>query len=211
MRSRHRIPAFADGHPNIEAALEFAQARHAGQRQGDGTPYLSHPIEVASCLYRTGAPEHLIIAGLLHDVLEKTDVSASMLRRQSGRRVAGLVVAVTDDARIGGYATRKAALRQQVADAGDEALALFAADKLSKLRELRREIEQDQAGNKTLRARRLKHYQRFPGNAGGAPAGLAAGQRSSTRATGVQLRAPSAYRLTPRTPTPRTERRKLDR
>lgn len=48
------------------------------------------------------------------------------------------MLAVSDDDRITGYAKRKAALRQQVAGGGEEALTLFAADKLSKLRELRR-------------------------------------------------------------------------
>lgn len=69
---------------------------------------------------------------------------------------------------IGSPATglAKAALRRQVAGAGPEALALFAADKLSKLRELRRETELDYDGSaacgpvRALRARRLRHYQR---------------------------------------------------
>jgi (p)ppGpp synthase/HD superfamily hydrolase len=74
------------------------------------------------------------------DLVEKTDVIALDLRQRFGRRITELVLAVSDDERITGYAKRKAALRQQVARAGEEALALFAADKLSKLRELRREL-----------------------------------------------------------------------
>jgi hypothetical protein len=76
------------------------------------------------------------------------------------------VLAVSDDDRIDGYAKRKAALRRQVAGAGDEALALFAADKLSKLRELRRETALDRENARPsgrvreLRARRLRHYER---------------------------------------------------
>jgi hypothetical protein len=75
-------------------------------------------------------------------------------------------MSVSDDDRIAGYATRKAALRQQVAGAGDEALVLFAADKLSKLRELCREASGQsnrppaQGRSREPRARRLKHYQR---------------------------------------------------
>jgi (p)ppGpp synthase/HD superfamily hydrolase len=139
---------------------------HEGQLRGDGTPFIFHPLEVASLLYDAGAPDHLIAAGALHDVIEKTGVSASDLRRQFGARITDLVVAVSDDARIAGYAKRKAALRQQVVGAGEEALTLFAADKLSKLRELRRETATDRnsrpapARVRTLRARRLKHYQR---------------------------------------------------
>ena len=101
-----------------------------------------------------------MIAGVLHDVIEKAGVSEARLRRAFGSRVTRLVLAVTDDQSISAYAKRKAALRQQVATAGDEALTLFAADKLSMSRELRREIKQDPGGRKALREHRLKHYQR---------------------------------------------------
>jgi hypothetical protein len=99
-------------------------------------------------------------------VLEKADVTATELRESFGSRAAELVIAVSDDVRIGGYGKRKAALRAQVADAGDEALTLFAADKVSKLRELRRESadDYDRRGPPSplpeVRARRLRHYQR---------------------------------------------------
>jgi (p)ppGpp synthase/HD superfamily hydrolase len=113
-----------------------------------------------------GAPDHLVAAGILHDVVEKTEASAAELRVRFGERIAALVAAVSDDDRIEGYGRRKAALRRQVAGAGAEALTLFAADKLSKLRELRRETAVDQeqraapAPRRELRARRLRHYQR---------------------------------------------------
>jgi (p)ppGpp synthase/HD superfamily hydrolase len=160
------IPTFVDDLPETKAAVEYAERRHAGQRQGDGTPYLLHPLEVASLLHTAGAPDHLVAAGVLHDVLEKSDVRESELRQRFGIRITRLVLAVSDDDRIPGYARRKAALRQQVADGGDEAMALFAADKLSKLRELRHETALDAQVSHTAarvrarRARRLRHYQR---------------------------------------------------
>ena len=78
----------------------------------------------------------MIAAGLLHDTLEKADAAEADLSRVFGTHVTGLVLAVTEDDQIRGYAHRKAALRDQVAHAGDEALMLFAADKVSKAREL---------------------------------------------------------------------------
>jgi len=161
-----RIPTFANGLPKTQAAVVYAERMHAGQRRVDGTPFILHPLEVASLLYYTGAPDHLIAAGVMHDLIEKADVSASDLQRRFGPRITGLVLAVSDDGRITGYARRKAALRHQVAGAGEEALTLFAADKLSKLRELRREaaVDRDPRGAPTplpeMRARRLRHYQR---------------------------------------------------
>jgi hypothetical protein len=146
--------------------VAFATRMHAGQRRADGTPFILHPLEVATRLYFAGAPDHLIAAGVMHDLIEKTDVSASDLGERFGARITELVLAVSDDDQIAGYAKRKAALRRQVSDAGDEALTLFAADKLSKLGELHRETAADPDASATagpvleLRARRLRHYQR---------------------------------------------------
>lgn len=166
MVGRRRIPTFASGLPQTRAAVEYAERAHSGQLRTDGTAFVLHPLEVASLLYYAGAPDHVIAAGALHDVLEKADRSAIELQESFGSRITGLVLAVSDDDQITGYATRKAALRRQVAGAGEEALTLFAADKLSKLRELHREAATEDGNSATpgpvrqLRARRLRHYQR---------------------------------------------------
>ncbi len=166
VRGRRRIPTFVKGLPQTQAAIAYADRMHAGQRRTDGTPFMLHPLEVASLLYSAGAPDHVIAAGAMHDLIEKTDATASDLLERFGERITTLVLAVSDDERISGYATRKAALRRQVAGAGEEVLSLFAADKISKLRELRRETATDsEAGGasgrvRELRARRLRHYQR---------------------------------------------------
>lgn len=124
--------------PETQAALEYAERQHAGQRRStDDAPFIEHPLEVGWLLYRAGAPDHVIAAGLLHDVLEKTEVSGSELTARFGSRIGKLVRAVSEDQTISGYRERKAALRQQVAAAGPEALTIFAADKVSKVRELR--------------------------------------------------------------------------
>jgi (p)ppGpp synthase/HD superfamily hydrolase len=162
--TRSWIPTFPPRLPLTRSAVEYADRMHAGQRRGDGTPFILHPLEVASLLYRSGAPDHLIAAGVMHDVVEKTDANASDLRERFGPASTDLVLAVTEDDRIPGHEQRKAALRCQVADAGEEALTLFAADKLSKLRELRRETAADPRSTNTRvqesRVRRLMHYTR---------------------------------------------------
>jgi predicted HD phosphohydrolase len=160
------VPTFVAGLPQTRAAVAYAERKHAGQRRADGTPFILHPLEVASLLHDSGAPDHLIAAAVMHDLIEKTAVSAADLRERFGARITGLVLAVSDDEQIAGYAKRKAALRRQVSAAGDEALALFAADKLSKVRELRRETTVASKDSATpgrvraLRARRLRHYDR---------------------------------------------------
>jgi (p)ppGpp synthase/HD superfamily hydrolase len=146
--------------PLTSAAASYAEEMHAGQERADGSPFILHPLEVASLLHRNGAPVHLLAAGILHDVIEKTGATGAELHARFGAHVAALVQSVSDDDRIGQYGRRKAALRRQVASAGEEALILFAADKLSKVRELRREDLDGPRTRRQSRARRLRHYER---------------------------------------------------
>lgn len=163
MEAATRTPDAAAEGATTAAALDYARELHAGQsRSADGAPFILHPREVAALLRRVGAPEHVVAAGALHDVIEKTPVAASDLRRRFGPKVAALVLAVTEDEQIEGWAQRKAALRRQVQEAGEEALMLLAADKISKARELRLEIGARgrrrgdcEAGSRRLR---LAHY-----------------------------------------------------
>jgi (p)ppGpp synthase/HD superfamily hydrolase len=153
--SEDRIPEFARRLPRTQAALSYAERLHEGQRRAaDGAPFIAHPIEVAMLLERAGAADEVVAAGVLHDALEKTDANAYDIYARFGRRVGDIVRALSHDAGIPGYARRKAALRGQVADAGDDALTVFAADKLSKVRELRLG---DGSAIKE-RGRKLRHY-----------------------------------------------------
>jgi (p)ppGpp synthase/HD superfamily hydrolase len=147
-----RLPDLRSQLPKTRAALAYAEERHAGQRRkSDGAPFIEHPVEVAWLLYRAGAPDHVIAAGVLHDTIEKTGADVGELRKRFGVRTAELVVAVSEDRSITRYATRKAALRAQVTAAGTEASMVFAADKVSKVRELSVEGPPSR--------RRLTHYQ----------------------------------------------------
>jgi (p)ppGpp synthase/HD superfamily hydrolase len=123
--------------PLAQAALGFATARHVGQyRESDCAEFIEHPIEVARLLHRDGHPDHVIAAGLLHDVLEKTTTTRAELERRFGARIARLVSTVSDDPSIEDYAERKHELCDRVARAERDALAVFAADKIAKVHEL---------------------------------------------------------------------------
>ncbi len=139
------------------AAFGFAAARHAGQfREIDGVPFIVHPAEVGRLLQGDGQPDHVIAAGLLHDVLEKTATGARELELEFGTCVAQLVLAVSDDPSIVGYEERKRDLRGRVARSGSETLAVYAADKLAKVRELRL-LSARRAGQRKNEAK-LDHY-----------------------------------------------------
>jgi (p)ppGpp synthase/HD superfamily hydrolase len=130
--------SFSEHLPMTQRALSFASSRHRGQhRDADGATFLVHPAEVASLLARLGYADHVVAAAVLHDVLEDTDTERGDLESRFGRQVADLVASVSDDPRIPDEDRRKESVREHVSGAGDEALAVFAADKVSKVRELR--------------------------------------------------------------------------
>lgn len=164
MTGRRPLPDLVARLPSTRAALEYAQRQHAGQRRSsDGAAFIEHPVEVGWLLYRAGAPDRVIAAGVLHDVLEKTDVGGAELGARFGSRIAQLVQAVSEDQTISGYRRRKAALRQQAAAAGPEALIIFAADKVSKVGELRAALSEaarqhQPRAESLVPPRRLAHF-----------------------------------------------------
>lgn len=79
----------------IKKAYKFAEEAHAGQTRFSGEPYIIHPFEVAKILAEMGADTDTIIAGLLHDTIEDTDISSEYLEKEFGATVAFLVEGVT--------------------------------------------------------------------------------------------------------------------
>jgi len=148
---------FVERSPLTRDALEFASTQHAGQKRTDGIPFVTHPVEVACLLHEAGYSDDVVAAGVLHDVIEETDANQGELEERFGSNVADLVAAVSDDPSIDDEARRKAALREQVSQAGESAVAVFAADKVSKARELRLRVEEGRFRRKD-RAK-LDHYQ----------------------------------------------------
>jgi (p)ppGpp synthase/HD superfamily hydrolase len=149
---------FVERSPLTRDALAFAALRHEGQtRDRQGIPFVTHPVEVACLLHEAGYSDEVVAAGVLHDVLEATDVERPELEERFGLEVAALVAAVSEDPSIEDAGRRKAALRRQVARAGDEAAAVFAADKVSKARELRARARHGRFQRRD--EDRLGHYQ----------------------------------------------------
>ncbi len=76
---------------HVRVAIEFSRAAHQGQMRQSGDPYVSHPIAVARIL----APLHIdvqaIIAALLHDVVEDTEITTGQVAEKFGKPVAELV------------------------------------------------------------------------------------------------------------------------
>jgi len=79
----------------IEKAYNLAKKAHGNQVRKSGQSYISHPVNVAYILAELNAAPEVIIAGLLHDVVEDTSVTDEMIEEQFGQTIAKLVDGVT--------------------------------------------------------------------------------------------------------------------
>jgi GTP pyrophosphokinase len=76
---------------HVREAIEFSRAAHQGQMRHSGDPYISHPIAVARILTPLHIDAQAIIAALLHDVVEDTEVTSEQVAEKFGKPVAELV------------------------------------------------------------------------------------------------------------------------
>jgi len=79
----------------IRHAYQIADAAHKGQLRKSGEPYISHPIEVAVILAGLGMDTESIMAAVLHDVVEDTEITLEEVRDHFGEETAALVDGVT--------------------------------------------------------------------------------------------------------------------
>ena len=66
--------------PDIEKAIAFTIQKHEGQTRRSGEPYVVHPILVCVFVAYLGGNESMVIAGLLHDVVEDTSCSTEEVK-----------------------------------------------------------------------------------------------------------------------------------
>ncbi len=79
----------------LEHAIDIATEAHAGQKRKSGEPYIIHPLSVAHKLIRWGMDIDSVIAGVLHDTVEDTDLKLEKIEALFGQNVALLVDGVT--------------------------------------------------------------------------------------------------------------------
>jgi (p)ppGpp synthase/HD superfamily hydrolase len=124
---------------DLARALRWAAVCHAGQvRKGGSVPYLEHVVAVAMILDRLGYPDEVVIAGLLHDVVEDTEATHDDVRARFGAAVAAIVAACSEvktDAQGNKrpWIDRKRDHLEALGTADPEARAVVLADKLHNL------------------------------------------------------------------------------
>jgi GTP diphosphokinase / guanosine-3',5'-bis(diphosphate) 3'-diphosphatase len=84
----------------VEEAYQFSDTAHQGQFRKSGEPYISHPLAVAGILADWQLDAQAVMAALLHDVMEDTEVTKDEISHRFGRPVADLVDGVSKLDRI---------------------------------------------------------------------------------------------------------------
>ena len=120
----------------IHNAIVFAAQMHKNQlRKGTDLPYIIHPMEVMQILTENGCNEELIIAGILHDVLEDTAATPDIVEKLFGSKVLSLVKSETQDTNKPWKERRQDALLKIKQESRDAQL-VFCADKLSNIKSI---------------------------------------------------------------------------
>jgi (p)ppGpp synthase/HD superfamily hydrolase len=128
----------------IFKAIEFAARAHAGQyRKGTNIPYLVHPLGVAKILIEHSCPDHIVIAGILHDTIEDTPVTLDEIKQTFGWSIADLVEAASEPDKSDTWENRKNHTIGMLKTLSREATVLVLADKLDNIRAIREDYERD--------------------------------------------------------------------
>jgi guanosine-3',5'-bis(diphosphate) 3'-pyrophosphohydrolase len=120
-------------------AIEFAAEKHRGQRRKgvDASPYINHPIEVATMLANVAGVRDLaiLVAAVLHDTIEDTHTSPEELEAAFGPEIRVLVLEVTDDKSLP-KAERKRLQVEHAPQLSPSAKLIKLADKVSNVRDV---------------------------------------------------------------------------
>lgn len=130
-------------------AFAYAFEKHKDQiRKGTEIPYIVHPMDVASILMKHNAPEPVVIAGILHDVVEDTDTSLEEIEKEFGISVAGLVQMASEPEHLRenedaqhSWEKRKIHTINKVKTLSYSARLLVCADKLANMRDIYRDYK----------------------------------------------------------------------
>ena len=116
---------------NLLAAIDIAKRAHNGQvRKYTNEPYISHPFAVAGLVASVTEDNDMVVAALLHDVVEDTDVKLVTITGIFGTKIAEMVEGMTDVSRPedGNRKTRKAIDREHTASSNTAVKTIKLAD-----------------------------------------------------------------------------------
>ena len=124
----------------LNKAIQEAAVAHdqeAQKRKGTNIPYITHPFMVAMILSEAGYTEDEVVAGVLHDTLEDTELTADDIENLFGKHVREIVVGCTEPNRSpskDNWEERKQHTIDYLKTASSEIRAVSCADKLHNVR-----------------------------------------------------------------------------
>lgn len=131
----------------IEKAIQVAAKAHDQQyRKSTGTPYISHPFSVGMYLLKAGCSEQVVAAGILHDVVEDTDLSIEQIIELFGSEVATIVEGCSEPDKTQSWEKRKQHTIDFLREASLEIKLVACADKLHNVKSILE--EQQRVGEK---------------------------------------------------------------
>jgi len=130
--------------PRLELAIRKTSLAHAEQkRKGSGLPYIIHPFSVMCIASEVTDDEDILIACLLHDVIEDVPerYSAAEIQQDFGKRVLSIVEGVTKDSTLPDWQARADAYLAQLRITSIESVTVSAADKIHNLMSVLQDYE----------------------------------------------------------------------
>ncbi len=89
------VESFGEDAQFIDRAFKIARERHNGQMRSSGEPYIIHPIAVAKIVLDYGMDYQSVVAAMLHDTVEDTDLTLEEIKKEFGGDIAALVDGLT--------------------------------------------------------------------------------------------------------------------
>lgn len=124
----------------IDRAIELAVKAHKKQkRKGTSKAYITHPFAVSVLLARAGCSEEVIVAGILHDVVEDARIKPDRIREEFGEKVGSIVEKCTEPDKRRGWEKRKQHTLDSLKEAGLDVKFVACADKLHNIRTIARD------------------------------------------------------------------------
>jgi len=117
----------------INKAIYWAKKYHGYQKRKSGEPYYSHPLEVAYMISDYNLKTDLIVASILHDIIEDTEVTAGMILDNFSWRITEMVDMLTRDRPDGKKLSVEEILNNAYQKQDEEVLLIKLFDRLHNL------------------------------------------------------------------------------
>lgn len=114
----------------INKAIYWAKKYHGNQKRKSGEPYYTHPLEVAYMISDHKLKTDVIVASILHDIVEDTEVTVEMIEGTFGQRIAEMVDMLTRDRPDGTKLTIEEVITNAYKKADKEVLLIKLIDRL---------------------------------------------------------------------------------